>query len=202
MILIHPHWQSNWVWSAGSLPFLGDDRRVTQPQVSQESSKGPALADTQQSPGPSLGQSGQSCWPITCWGPLAAGITAVGCSSQEGTEQMREWFPYTPWTWHRPSPNASAAANRRSAMKRVPHFSVNSVCVIPLTGLKSDLDFLDRQESCRWQIEEIICHQKHRSCIGVRGGIGVRMGLGVAETEEDSNKSSNTVLREDLFAML
>lgn len=131
MILIYPHWQSNWVWSAGSLPFLGDDRWVTQPQVSPESSRGPALVDTQWSPGPFLGQFGQSHRTTTCQVPLAAEITAASCDSEEVAEQIEEILPCTPWTWHRPIPNATpfcwVGANKRSEMKRIAHLSVNSV---------------------------------------------------------------------------
>lgn len=175
MILIYPHWQSNWVWSAGSLPFLGDDRWVTQPQVSQESSRGLALADTQRSPGPSLASldNRQSCWSTTCRVSPAAEITAASCSSKEVAEQMQKRFLCTPWTWHRPIPSPTpfcwTGANKRLEMKRVPHLSVNSVPGNSSDQSKIYLDFLDkrpdRQESSRWQIKEIICHQKHWSCM-------------------------------------
>lgn len=165
MIFIYPHWQSNWLWSAGSLPFLGDNRWVMQLQVSQESSRGLALADTQRSPGPSLGQFGQSCQSTTCQIPLTAEITAVRCSAEETAAEMQEWFPCTPWMWHRPRLNAAplcwAGANKRSQMMRVPHSSVKAVVWNSPDQSKRYLDFLDKwpdwQTNCKWQTEEIIC---------------------------------------------
>lgn len=185
MILIYPHWQSNWVWSAGSLPFLGDDRWVMQPQVSQESSRDAALADTHRSPESFLGQSGQHCWSTTCQVPLAAEITAMSCSSEEVVEQMQEWSSCTPQTTHWPIPNATpfcwAGANKRSEMKRVAHVSVNSVEWNSSDQSKSYLDFLDkwpqRQEGSHMTNKQIICYQKHGSCMyNGWGGIEAKMG--------------------------
>lgn len=124
-----------------------------------EKQQSPALAHTQRSPGPSLGQFGQSCQSTTCQVPLTAEITAVSCSSEETAAEMWAWFPCTPWMWHRPSLNATplcwAGANKRSEMMRVPHSSVMSVVWNSSDQSKSNLDFLDkwpdRQASCKWQ---------------------------------------------------
>lgn len=107
--------------------------------------------------------------------------------------------------WHRPSPNAAplcwAGANKRSEMMTVPHSSVKSVVWNSSDHSKSYLDFLDkwpdRQASCKWQTEEIICTDTavgHREDDEFWG----------EEAEEDLNNSSDTTTKEHLswFRML
>lgn len=205
MILIYPHWQSNWAWSAGSLPFPGPAGRCHSPGF-----PGKAVGSASGwHPGTSWGHCGQSCWSTACQGPLAREIMAVSCPSEEVAEQMQEWFPCThgcdkdlSWMLHPPVGPEQTTGQRWG---QVPHLSVKSVPWNSCDQFKSYLDSLDtrpdRQESSRWQIREIICHQKHWSCtykwVGwQRGEEGVWGGRGRRRFEQ---KTSYIILREDLF---